>query len=131
VPKAVEDTIIFAYAGGLLALSVVLWLVSRAIAGPAQPVDPAALVDQPSSRASRLICGTAPSVLEIRQFSFADLAVSWKAASSMPGTRATVTRSIFVIAKPSSCFRIWTFASVLTDSAVLPPCASWWASYME
>jgi basic amino acid/polyamine antiporter, APA family len=45
VQKAVEDTIIFAYAGGLLALGVVLWAISRAVAGPAQPVDPAALVD--------------------------------------------------------------------------------------
>jgi APA family basic amino acid/polyamine antiporter len=45
VQKAFEDAIIFAYAGGLIALGVVLWAVSRAIAGPAQPVDPAALVD--------------------------------------------------------------------------------------
>jgi hypothetical protein len=30
---------------GLIALGVVLWLLSRAIAGPPQPVDPAALVD--------------------------------------------------------------------------------------
>ena len=45
VQKAFEDTIIFAYAGGLIALGVVLWAVSRAIAGPTQPVDPTALVD--------------------------------------------------------------------------------------
>jgi basic amino acid/polyamine antiporter, APA family len=45
VQKAVEDTVIFAYAGGLLALGVALWAVSRAIAGPAEPIDPAALVD--------------------------------------------------------------------------------------
>jgi amino acid transporter len=45
VQKAIEDTVIFAYAGGLLALGVVLWLASRAITGPAEPVDPAALVD--------------------------------------------------------------------------------------
>src|SRR5829696_9819192 len=45
VQKAVEDTVIFAYAGGLLALGVVLWAVNRALTGPAEPVDPAALVD--------------------------------------------------------------------------------------
>ena len=45
VQKAVEDAVIFAYAGGLLALGVVLWLISRALTGPAEPVDPAALVD--------------------------------------------------------------------------------------
>jgi hypothetical protein len=43
--KAVEDTVIFAYAGGLLALGVVLWGVSRALTGPAEHVDPAALID--------------------------------------------------------------------------------------
>ena len=45
VQKAVEDAVIFAYAGGLLALGVVLWLISRALTGPAEPVDPATLVD--------------------------------------------------------------------------------------
>jgi amino acid transporter len=45
VQKAVEDAIIFAYAGGLLALGVVLWAISRALTGPAEPVDPAQLVD--------------------------------------------------------------------------------------
>jgi basic amino acid/polyamine antiporter, APA family len=45
VQKAFEDAIIFAYAGGLIALGVVLWAVSRAIAGPTRPVDPTALVD--------------------------------------------------------------------------------------
>ena len=45
VQKATEDAIIFAYAGGLLALGVVLWGISRALTGPAEPVDPALLVD--------------------------------------------------------------------------------------
>jgi amino acid transporter len=45
VQKAVDDTVVFAYAGGLLALGVVLWLVNRALTGPAEPVDPALLVD--------------------------------------------------------------------------------------
>ena len=33
------------YAGGPIALGVVLWAVSRALTGPAEPIDPAALVD--------------------------------------------------------------------------------------
>jgi hypothetical protein len=45
VQKAVEDTVIFAYAGGLLALGVALSGVSRALTGPAEPADPAALLD--------------------------------------------------------------------------------------
>jgi amino acid transporter len=45
VQKAVDDAVVFAYAGGLLALGVVLWLVNRALTGPAEPVDPALLVD--------------------------------------------------------------------------------------
>ena len=36
---------IFAYAGGLLAVGVVLWVINRALTGPAEPVDPAKLVD--------------------------------------------------------------------------------------
>ena len=45
VQKAVEDPIIFAYAGGLIALGVVLCLLSRSMAGPAEELDPAKLVD--------------------------------------------------------------------------------------
>jgi amino acid transporter len=45
VQKAFDDAVIFAYAGGLIALGVVLWAVNRALTGPAEPVDPAALVD--------------------------------------------------------------------------------------
>ena len=45
VQKAVEDTIIFAYAGGLIALGVVLCLLSRSMAGPTREIDPAKLVD--------------------------------------------------------------------------------------
>jgi APA family basic amino acid/polyamine antiporter len=45
VQKAVEDAVIFAYAGGLIVLGVVLWGLNRALAGPAEPVDPATLVD--------------------------------------------------------------------------------------
>jgi APA family basic amino acid/polyamine antiporter len=45
VQKAVEDAVIFAYAGGLLALGVALWGVSRALTGPPEAVDPAGLLD--------------------------------------------------------------------------------------
>jgi APA family basic amino acid/polyamine antiporter len=45
VQKAFEDAIVFAYAGGLLALGVVLWAINRALAGPAEPIDPARLAD--------------------------------------------------------------------------------------
>ena len=45
VQKAVEDASEFAYAGGLLLLGVALWALSRALTGPAEPLDPAALVD--------------------------------------------------------------------------------------
>ncbi|MET0684740.1 MAG: APC family permease [Solirubrobacteraceae bacterium] len=45
VQKAIEDTVIFAYAGGLIALGIVLWAISRAVAGPPEELDPAKLVD--------------------------------------------------------------------------------------
>ena len=45
VQKLVDDPSLFAYAGGLLALGVVLWLVSRALTGPVQEIDPASLMD--------------------------------------------------------------------------------------
>lgn len=45
VQKAFDDATVFAYAGGLIALGVVLWLVDRAVTGPPEPIDPAALVD--------------------------------------------------------------------------------------
>jgi amino acid transporter len=45
VQKAFDDAVIFAYAGGLLAVGVVLWAINRALTGPAEPVDPARLVD--------------------------------------------------------------------------------------
>src|SRR5215211_4295740 len=45
VQKAFEDAVIFAYAGGLLALGVALWGMTRGLTGPAEPVDPAALLD--------------------------------------------------------------------------------------
>src|SRR5215217_3142288 len=74
-----------------------------------------------SSFASRLISGTAPSALEIGQFSFAIWAACWNPASSTPATRPTVARSILVTVKPSPSLRICTFASGLIDSGALPP----------
>jgi APA family basic amino acid/polyamine antiporter len=43
VQKLVEDTVIFAYAGGLMAVGLVLWLIARAFTGPAEELDPARL----------------------------------------------------------------------------------------
>jgi hypothetical protein len=45
VQKAFDDAVVFAYAGGLLALGVVLWAISRAFTGPPEPIDPVKLVD--------------------------------------------------------------------------------------
>jgi amino acid transporter len=45
VQKAFDDAVIFAYAGGLIALGVVLWAINRLLTGPAEPIDPAELVD--------------------------------------------------------------------------------------
>ena len=45
VQKAVEDAVIFAYAGGLLAFGLVLWCIARAVTGPVEEIDPAKLAD--------------------------------------------------------------------------------------
>ena len=45
VQKLVEDAVIFAYAGGLLAFGLVLWLIARAFTGPAGEIDPEKLAD--------------------------------------------------------------------------------------
>jgi basic amino acid/polyamine antiporter, APA family len=45
VQKAVDDAVEFAYAGGLLLLGLVLCLISRALGGNAEPIDPAKLTD--------------------------------------------------------------------------------------
>ncbi len=45
VQKAFDDAVVFAYAGGLMALGVVLWAISRALTGPAEPIDPVKLAD--------------------------------------------------------------------------------------
>ena len=45
IQKLVEDTDTFAYAAGLIALGIGLWLVARVLTGPAQEIDPETLVD--------------------------------------------------------------------------------------
>jgi basic amino acid/polyamine antiporter, APA family len=45
VQKLVEDAVIFAYAGGLLAFGLVLWLIARNFTGPVAEIDPAKLAD--------------------------------------------------------------------------------------
>jgi basic amino acid/polyamine antiporter, APA family len=45
IQKLTEDAVIFAYAGGLLAFGLVLWLIARAFTGPVEEIDPAKLVD--------------------------------------------------------------------------------------
>jgi len=46
VQKAFDDTKVFAYAGGLILLGIVLWAINRAIAGPAPPLDATQLGEQ-------------------------------------------------------------------------------------
>jgi basic amino acid/polyamine antiporter, APA family len=43
VQKLFEDAVVFAYAGGLLAFGLVLWLIARAFTGRAEEIDPAEL----------------------------------------------------------------------------------------
>jgi amino acid transporter len=43
--KAIQDPADLIWAGALLALGVVLWLVTRAVAGPVRELDPEQLVD--------------------------------------------------------------------------------------
>jgi basic amino acid/polyamine antiporter, APA family len=45
IQKLVEDAIVFAYAGGLLAFGLVLWLIERRFGGPTEEIDPAKLVE--------------------------------------------------------------------------------------
>jgi APA family basic amino acid/polyamine antiporter len=45
VQKLIEDTVIFAYAGGLIAFGLVLWLIAHRYAGPERELDPAQLTD--------------------------------------------------------------------------------------
>ncbi len=40
VQKLVEDAIVFAYAGGLLAFGLVLWLLARGSTGSTEEIDP-------------------------------------------------------------------------------------------
>src|SRR5918999_2052175 len=43
IQTLIEDTVIFAYAGGLMAFGLVLWLIARAFTGSSEELDPARL----------------------------------------------------------------------------------------
>jgi basic amino acid/polyamine antiporter, APA family len=45
IDKLADDATTFAYASGLLALGVVLWLVAQAVTGPVREIEPEKLVD--------------------------------------------------------------------------------------
>lgn len=45
VKTALDESVTFAYAGGLLGLGVVLWLVDRWLSGPTEEIDPTQLLD--------------------------------------------------------------------------------------
>jgi APA family basic amino acid/polyamine antiporter len=45
IQKLFEDAIVFAYAGGLIAVGLVLWLIARTVSGPTDEIDPEKLVD--------------------------------------------------------------------------------------
>ena len=68
-----------------------------------------AVAGQLSSVASTVMLPTPASAREMMQPSLAVLACSWKVASSRPGTRAVVTRSICEIVGLPSMLRMWTF----------------------
>jgi hypothetical protein len=51
-------------------------------------------------RVALRLMGVAASALDTGQFSLASLASFWKVSSSMPGTTASVSRSIGLMAKP-------------------------------
>ncbi len=67
-----------------------------------------------------MISSTPASALLTGQPAFAAPAISWKVASSIPGTTPTVVRAIFVIFGPSSWRRRVTTASVVTDVGTCP-----------
>src|SRR5712692_9854179 len=73
--------------------------------------------------ASSVISGTAARARLTGQPAFAACACSTKPASSIPGTRPTVTSSILVIVGFPSTGRSVTVASVCTDSGGLPASA--------
>jgi amino acid transporter len=45
VKTAFDETVTYAYAGGMLALGVILWLLDRALTGPPEEIDPTQLLD--------------------------------------------------------------------------------------
>src|SRR5258708_31177136 len=80
--------------------------------------------------ALRLI-GVAASALDTGQFSLASFASFWKVSSSMPGTTASVSRSIGLMAKPPGTGLKCTRAVVCTLVGVKPALASAFDSAIE
>src|SRR6266481_7480556 len=75
-------------------------------------------------RVALRLMGTAASALETGQFSLASFASFWKVSSSMPGTTASVSRSMGLMAKPPGTWLKWTRAVVCTLVGVKPALAS-------
>src|SRR3989441_11485085 len=70
------------------------------------------------------LMGVAASALDTGQFSLASFASFWKVSSSMPGTTASVSRSIGLMAKPPGTGLKCTRAVVCTLVGVKPALAS-------
>ena len=77
------------------------------------------------------LMGVAASALETGQFTLASCASFWKVSSSMPGTTASVSRSMGLMAKPPGTGLKWTRAVVCTLVGVKPALASAFDSAIE
>src|SRR5216684_6944342 len=82
-------------------------------------------------RVALRLMGVAASALDTGQFSLASCASFWKVSSSMPGTTASVSRSIGLMAKPPGTWLKWTRAVVCTLVGVKPALASAFDSAIE
>src|SRR5206468_12444426 len=82
-------------------------------------------------RVALRVMGVAASALETGQFSLASCASFWKVSSSMPGTTASVSRSIGLMAKPPGTWLKWTRAVVCTLVGVKLALASAFDSDIE
>src|SRR5258708_5175343 len=82
-------------------------------------------------RVALRLMGVAASALDTGQFSLASFASFWKVSSSMPGTTASVSRSIGLMAKPPGTGLKCTRAVVCTLVGVKPALASAFDSAIE
>src|SRR6266568_756666 len=82
-------------------------------------------------RVALRLMGVAASALETGQFTLASCASFWKVSSSMPGTTASVSRSMGLMAKPPGTGLKWTRAVVCTLVGVKPALASAFDSAIE